>query len=83
MAAATPIKWKSEKLKREVPATLEPLEHKPTPKEDFEVMQLSKKPNREGSKYIKPRPVILESLGPPSQFDFVTQQPRIEQPDAT
>lgn len=38
-------RWKSEKalqVKREVLTTLEPLEHKPTLKEDVSVMQLSK-----------------------------------------
>lgn len=67
---AAPPKWKSEKAfqsKRDVPAVLEPLDYKPTPKEDIDIMQLSKKAIRDGAKHVKLRPVILESLGPPSQ----------------
>ncbi|KAE8888987.1 hypothetical protein PF001_g16601 [Phytophthora fragariae] len=39
-------KWKSEKAlqqsKREVPATLQPLDYTPTPKENIDVMQMGK-----------------------------------------
>ncbi|GAB9475514.1 hypothetical protein Gpo141_00012606 [Globisporangium polare] len=69
-------RWKSEKalqVKREVLTTLEPLEHKPTLKEDVSVMQLSKKPNRDGGKHSKTRPVHLESLATAPNYNFVAE----------
>jgi hypothetical protein len=43
MAAPPAGKWKSDKVtKREAPGILEPLDYKPTPKEDIDTMQISK-----------------------------------------
>ncbi|GLD91774.1 hypothetical protein PINS_up000307 [Pythium insidiosum] len=68
MAVPAPAKPKLSLPKRDVPAVLEPLDYKPTPKEDIDVVQIAKqKHQRDSSKHNKPRPVLLESLGPPSQ----------------
>ncbi|CEG37965.1 uncharacterized protein PHALS_06010 [Plasmopara halstedii] len=55
-------KWKSEKvlqqLKREAPATLQPLDYTPTPKEPILCVQLNKRLNQSRKHW----PHVLESL---------------------
>ncbi|KAG7391244.1 hypothetical protein PHYPSEUDO_005605 [Phytophthora pseudosyringae] len=66
-------KWKSEKTllpsKREVPATLQPLDYTPTPKENIDLVQVGKRHSQSG-KHIKSRPHVLESLPASPQYTF-------------
>ncbi|KAG2779246.1 hypothetical protein JG687_00009428 [Phytophthora cactorum] len=67
--STTGAKWKSEKtLKREVPATLQPLDYTPTPKENIDLVQVSKRHSQCG-KHIKSRPHVLESLPASPQYN--------------
>ncbi|KAG7387386.1 hypothetical protein PHYBOEH_008252 [Phytophthora boehmeriae] len=74
-------KRKSEKsiqqTKREVPATLQPLDYTPTPKESIESVQMCKRPSQSG-KHVKSRPHVLESLTASPQFQFVQEAPAPE-----
>ncbi|ETI44102.1 hypothetical protein, variant [Phytophthora nicotianae CJ01A1] len=67
-------KWKSEKTlqqsKREVPATLQPLDYTPTPKENIDLVQVAKRQSQCG-RHIKARPHVLESLPASQQHNFV------------
>ncbi|KAG6623281.1 uncharacterized protein IUM83_06342 [Phytophthora cinnamomi] len=82
MAGSTAgAKWKSEKAlqqsKREVPATLQPLDYTPTPKENIDVMQMGKRHSQSG-KHAKSRPHVLESLPASPQVQASRQNPPIE-----